>query len=199
MKRLLSLALAASLTGCVSTMNQFSGLCQVEESRSSFDDSLSIKFTKCFSPTGYSFSDIPLFKYGFSWSESAPNYVSIQLLLESSVSGVGYTNFEAVHINLDGNVIKYPVYSSTAMYSGSYNSTTRNLPTFSSAHVSIPYELFESMLEANDVRLMIVSDDFSESVFFSERQIGLTKYARYYLDDYLIAINNLKKPEHRIK
>ncbi|MFC4699356.1 hypothetical protein ACFO4O_04185 [Glaciecola siphonariae] len=192
MKHAILAVLIIALSGCTSVGYKFAGLCQIQESVETFDDANTVTFTKCFSPTGFTMSDVPIFKYGFIWSSNRPEDIIMTLHFDSSVHSKAYTSFEYVAVNMDGRQYRYPARRFTNLTDSGYNNVSNTIYTSSTSSVTIPFEIFEKMNELEDVRLRISSSDYIDDMFYSYKEYGLTKYTRLYMDDYLAAINKYR-------
>lgn len=179
---------ALSLTACQSTGNKIAGICQIEESVSTFDKSNEVNFTECWVSAGESVWDIPSFKFGFSWSDKTPESIVLRLVYDSNVGSNAYTSFKGVSININGEISSFDNKSRTVLDSSGYNSVSNTIYTQSRSGIVIPMYLFEKMMTAEDVRVRVLSSDGYEDYIFSMEQNGMTKYAKFYLDDYLAAI-----------
>lgn len=177
------------LSGCVSTSNKLAGLCQIEQTKDQFNNSAQVEFTNCWTATSESVWDIPSYKFGFTWLESAPEKIQMNLTYDSTVSGDAYTNFESVSINFAGAKYRYDNLSNTILSDSGYNNVTQTIYTSSRSALTVPMHVFESMVKSKDARIRIVTSDGYEDYLFHIDENGMTKYTKYYMRDYLAAID----------
>nr|WP_136252852.1 hypothetical protein [Ningiella ruwaisensis] len=188
MKKILLIA-AIAISGCQSTGNMFTNMCQIKEEIDTFTNQVRVDFTKCWVAAGESVWDMPIHKFGFTWYEAHPERIRVNLTYDSTVDAGGYTNFESLLINIDGNIKERVEFGRTILGDSGYNSVSNTIYTDSSAGAFIDIETFEQMLRSDDVRLRVnTSDGYSDYVFHIS-ELGMTKYAKYDLPNYLMTIN----------
>lgn len=190
--RLLILLPLLILAGCQSTSNLISGHCQVRESNDTFTNKAQVNFTSCNVAGSENVWDIPPHRFNFTWYEAYPERVRFGIAYSSSVSGRGYTNFESIRINIDGNRVLSKEFSDTIFDSSSYNEVTNDISTTSRASISIDIELLERMLNADDVRMRVnTSDGYSDYVFHIAEN-GMSRYAKADLPKFIAAIDKYR-------
>lgn len=189
MKKLILLGAVTILTACQSTGNKIAGICQIEQSVSTFENSKLLEFTECWSAKSESVWDMPTIMTGYVWNESNPDSIKLNLVYNGQSGGDSYTGFYGIDINIDGNIYKYKTSGQTILSSSDYNTVSNTIYTKSRNAVTIPLSVFEDMVNKSDVRIRIYTSDGYEDQIFSLAQNGMSKYTRYYIPEYLDIIN----------
>ena len=193
MKGLFAVLAVLVLSGCAGTGGLLSGgLCDIKENKSSFDDLKELRLTKCWSAKSESAWDFPATKIGFTWRESRPTTMTVNLIYDGSASGVAYSSYEALTVRINGKSRRFETYSGTQYTDGGYNDVSNNIYTQSQNSVNIPYALFEQMMTEKDVRLRVQTSDGYDDMIFHIPQNGTMKYTKLYAKTFYDRIETIK-------
>lgn len=172
----------ALLSGCMSafdSMNRMVGIGNVTQEVSTFDNATVINASPA--PLWREGSWYNFYRLGAVWSSNSPDYVALVLSYQTDtnpIKGKSYTNFEALHINIDGEIYSFKTIGATKLDSSAYNSVMNTIYTSSTNTVVIPYDVLKRMINAKDCRLRIQTlDDYEDAQFSIERIPGAAQTA----------------------
>lgn len=199
-KRLLACAFASSLlvqgcAGMADAMNKASGVGQVSQEVSTFDNATIINLSPAFLYGGGGMMGNG-FKLGARWNSNTPDSAVLVLAQSSSVSAgsAAYTNFKGVSISIDGDQKRFNIAGPTNHTSSSYNTVTRTIYTQSTASVIVPLALVEKMVTVKDCRIRIHSGDgYEDALFHMERIPGGQGTAIPAFREYLAKVDSQRK------
>ena len=192
---LYSVILLVGCAGMADSMNKMAGLGVVSESKSSYDNSKTIRVSPNWlydSKENWTANNI---KLGARWNSKSPKYIAIDLSYDSNTSGYSptYMGITGIEININGKKSSYKSSKPTSLDSGSYNSVSKTIYTKSSNSVIIPLETLKNMVQSKDVRIRInTNKGYEDAVFSIERSSSGQSTALLSIREFL---NKLQKYE----
>lgn len=197
MKKITVFLAIALLSGCMSafdSMNRMAGIGKVTQEVSTFDNSTIVNASPA--PLWREGSWYNFYRLGAVWSSNSPDYVALVLSYKTdlhSFKGKAYTNFDALHINIDGEIFSFKTVGATNFDSSAYNSVMNTIYTSSTNTVIIPYDILKRMINAKDCRLRIQTlNDYEDAQFSIERIPGAAQTAIVALRELTARVDALK-------
>lgn len=173
---------AGCSTAQIQAMDEAGGVGVLTDEKDQFDGMRRIRMSPAWlSKTGDTgFNWTAPYKIGAQWLQQAPDRVMLIVELAGEIE-----NISGIGINVAGNVTRYEIVGRTQF---DVDTGNRWIPTESIAYVDMPLNDLIDIVKANDVqmRMYLLSGEFSDADFGALKGTGGALTARYYLSNKFI-------------